>query len=395
MHFVMPAATTVARAKSAIALRPAINGATAFYDFANGTYWGPPVTHTRASEALGTNAAGVWQKYANNMHRTRTDRGMLSEVAATNLNTNYNAPVVSSPTTGLTPSGTATVSIVADATALSALVDSAIGTYAVKVDGGASGGTVTIAGAATADTHSFQIIARRFSGAGTPTAHLNTKGSQNITSATYVRLKSENITALAGDLLTITIPASTVVYFVLNQFELGAFCTTPIVVAGAAALRQADQMTIPLPGAINPLDWSVVATVYRESFTTSAGGLLSFGSSVNGSRFGFLGTGFGSGIQTLVIADGVGVANIVGGAAISTGAFHNVGASVRQDDFRQFRDGTADGADAAGTLTAPAGTVIGIGWDTLNGNLQPNAWIQKLAIYADLPQEQMKWLTTQ
>ncbi|MDH4229975.1 MAG: hypothetical protein OEW11_09590 [Nitrospirota bacterium] len=380
----------------AIALRPAINGATAFYDFANGTYWGPPVTHTRASEALGTNAAGVWQKYANDMHRTRTDRGMLSEVAATNLNTNYNAPASGSPTTAYTVTGTATVANIADTTALAAIVDPAICTYAIKVDGGASGGAVTVAGAATTAAHSFQLIARRFSGAGTITATLTgAKGSQNITSATYTRIKSENIAAAAGDLLTLTVPASTVLYFVLNQFELGAFCTTPIVVAGAAALRQADQMTIPLPGAINPLAWSVVATVYRESFTTIAGGLLSFGSTLNGSRFGFFGTGFGNGIQTLVIADGVGVANILGGAAISTGAFHNVGASVRQDDFRQFRDGTADGADAAGTPSAPAGTVIGIGWDTMNGSLQPNAWIQKLAIYpADLPQEQIKWLTT-
>lgn len=113
--------------------------------------------------------------------------------------------------------------------------------------GGASGGTVVIAGgigatgAASASLYARVTVGTSASFGITPAPTATT-----ISGSAYQYYTAENLTATAtSDTLVITLPASTTIRFILNQFEQGKCITPTIITAGATATRQKQftQMT--------------------------------------------------------------------------------------------------------------------------------------------------------
>ncbi|MDH4229639.1 MAG: hypothetical protein OEW11_07845 [Nitrospirota bacterium] len=391
---VLRAAAETDRARPATALRPAVNGAVAHYDFATGTQWGPALAMTRASTALGQKADGKWYPFSVNVLRTRTDRGALFELATTNLNTNYNAPTLSSSTAAYTTTGTALVDNQSNPGGVATVMDPAIGTHEVRLRGGASGGTVTIAGAAGAGAHSFQMYAR-LGVAPNATVDLGGKGAQTISNSNYTRIKSENIAATAGDKITFTLPIGSEVAFVLNSLETGAVCHSPVVVAGAAATRLGDQLILPSDGVMDGRDFSVVTEIYTENLSMPSPGILLVAGDPSNWRAcrvwgaanpGRVGLGVGS-------VPGTGV-NLVGSTPITLSTPTRLAYTFRDGDFRVFRSGVQDGVDAWGTVNALPPASVSIGWNGIAGGAQAEGWIKFLTIYPlALAPEQAKWLT--
>lgn len=173
--------------------------------------------------------------------------GILIENTRQNKLALYNAsPAV---TTGLSiSSGTAVLSVVSDAGALATAGLDAIGNgNVIRVNNAAQATTATLAFSTTfgnTNVHSFSLWGRVI------TAHsplITRSGSSpqtlSMSGNTYVRYKLENITGhIASDGVRLSIPPGCDFYFILHQLEEGAFCSSEIVAAGAAATRQGDRV---------------------------------------------------------------------------------------------------------------------------------------------------------
>lgn len=151
-------------------------------------------------------------------------------------------------TTGFAVSGTAAITLLADAAAITAAgLENVVTGNVYQITGGASGGAVTLPGTTgNTSAHSFSVFARVSAGASGALTHTGTSpGSAAITGAGYSRFKLENQTISgAGVQMQITAPANTTILFILPQIEQNPFCTSPVITAGAAATRQQDNITI-------------------------------------------------------------------------------------------------------------------------------------------------------
>ncbi|MCK5607209.1 hypothetical protein KAR91_35325, partial [Candidatus Pacearchaeota archaeon] len=164
------------------------------------------------------------------------------------------------PIPGMILSGdtAAVLSIVTDATELaSAGLDTLITSdkvYKLDNSGGAAVSNIDIGGALSAADHPLSAYARGAS-ASDDDIKLRTDNvdgtAQDLTNA-YVRY-DEVITALAADVTQIEIPAGDTVYFVLNQSEIGAAITSPIITDSTVGgvTREADDLQLPVADKTN------------------------------------------------------------------------------------------------------------------------------------------------
>lgn len=202
-------------------------------------------TYTRADTvATYRDSAGEMRLGASNTARFNYTKagvalGLLYEGTRINRCTNHNATPAA--TTNVTVTGTATVTLVADATAISnEKLGNVVTGNVFQLAGGASGGTAIITGATGATgACSASLYARDVVSSGASFGITPAPTAKAISGGAYARYLANNLTATATtDQMVITIPAGVTINFILNQLELGAFASTPIKTAGATATRQ-------------------------------------------------------------------------------------------------------------------------------------------------------------
>lgn len=226
------------------------------YDFTTGGTNFPFISLAGSGTQWEANSSGVYESFATTVPAIQASLGFAIPEGRTNKCTNYNA----NPTdlTNVTKSGDAasTLSVVDDTAALLAsglqnictsgkvykLDNSAGSTEAFAAIEGTSGNT---------NAHSFGAFVRG-SGGGRVLLSSGGAAAQNYPTlaATYQRVTAANKTpASTGQKMTCSATAGSVIYFILNQLEEGAFATSPIVVAGASATRAARVPSITGPAA--------------------------------------------------------------------------------------------------------------------------------------------------
>lgn len=241
------------------------------------------------------NSLGKWVTSTANNPRFDHDSsgnelGILIEGSRQNKNTNTN--VNPTETTNITTSGDAAgvLSVVSDTTELANAKLDAICTngnvFKADNSGGSTNFIVTLGGTCgNTNAHSISVFAR--AAVGTVTFQLSSgTGSVNIAVGGYARYLSENITVdNSARQARFVIAAGRSVFFILNQLEEGAFCTSPIVIAGAAATRQRDavsdtlfatrpyfnQSEMTIAGVVNYSEIANGLTDNHYSFATSSG----------------------------------------------------------------------------------------------------------------------------
>lgn len=168
-----------------------------------------------------------------------TQKGLRMEPGRQNKIGCYNA----SPTdwTGMTQFGGAVFSIADDTAALTAVGLHEVGNaHVFKIDNSAGGSDSGVYwGVTTGNTnpHAMSVWARTTTG-GAFISTLGGAGAAVFSGASYQRVLSENVTpANSGDSMAIVVPAGSVLYFILPQFEEGVYATGEIVTSGAAATR--------------------------------------------------------------------------------------------------------------------------------------------------------------
>lgn len=216
-------------------------------------------TYTRNDTvATARNASGKLATFTANTPRFDHDvlgnnLGILVEGSRSNKITIYNA----SPTdiTGVTAaSGTPVISIVTDATSLTAAGLDQIGNgNVIKIDNSGQGTNCDIDFSGTTgnvNPHSFSVWARETQNVMTRLKRSGS-GSNTVTiaGATYTRYKLENETPSATtNTMRITVNAGGIVYCLLHQVEETTFCSSEIVTSGASATRAADSVTLTTTG---------------------------------------------------------------------------------------------------------------------------------------------------
>ena len=208
---------------------------------------------TRASAATSQQSDGTWVSFASGQPRI-TNKGLLIEGSIRNKNANYNANPTN--TTGLTLGGdpSATLSVANDTAALATaglqnIVTSGM-VYKLDNSAGTAVASAQISGGTgNTNTHVGSVYIRVDSGS--YNLRLSSSGSSfgSGSNTAYIRKLwggSGTFNPPNGStLMNIRANAGSVVYFILNQLEESSFASSLIVVAGAAATREADNFTIP------------------------------------------------------------------------------------------------------------------------------------------------------
>lgn len=170
------------------------------------------------------------------------------EGSRTNVHTNQNYnPTV---TTGVTVAGgSGALSLVSDTAALAAAGLDQVCTngQVYLLDNSANGTTSYVeidAGTANTNPHSLSVYARADVGSGGTLNILGAAAAVAIPSTSYTFVKLENATPSAvGRKMRISAVAGRKVWFILNQMEEAANCSSTILISGAAATRSADRLT--------------------------------------------------------------------------------------------------------------------------------------------------------
>jgi hypothetical protein len=339
----------------------------------------PGYSFTRASAGYAQTAGGVLVPFASGAPRI-TDLGILVEEARQNKNTNTN--VNPANTTGLSGGGVALTTVVDDSAALAAI---GLTGNAFKCDNSGGGGSVFInfeGVPGNTNKHSFSIYWRGGNGAIDAGA-----GPTGVTgTGAYVRIKIENATpATSSTRAYIRVDAGQTVYFILNSFEEGAFCTSPIATAGSAVTRAADVARI--GSLVVPSAVTVVASATSASPNNSGAAMLfslDDGSSNNRVQISWSAIQ----LQLLIVAGGATqVANIgtwSAGPGKTAVAYSAVGAAL-----------AVKGAINAtsGAITVPTQNRLCIGSDR-NGGAQYNGYIDRLMVIgSEYSQAQLQGIT--
>lgn len=311
-----------------------------------------------------------------------SDLGLEVWEARTNRLAHHNA----APTgiTGVTPSGAGTAGglTATDATATmgagSALAAVRTGgtltgfVYMLDNSTGVGDATATIAGTVTDTTaHTASVFVRGDNGrVEIGGVAVNTFAA----SAIWTRLSGTRTPAVATEQMRIVAPAGKVVYFILAQLEKGAFATSPIIVAGAAATRNVPDIRRTLGADFNSVE-GFIGTRSKVAAGVTGNGVVVSIRAADTSNWHYL-QWIGS--TTLRSNTQVGGAN-TGGPIDRTGL---AGTTVQQSvygfkagDFAHAVGGAAPGVDTAGAVPTgtPASLRIGdVG--TVNGVIEQVKW---------------------
>ena len=244
----------------------------AWFDFQAGFVWvngvagdmASLVTCSRASTALFHGSDLAWRSFGNNVLR-RTDLGILREEARTNKCRNVNA----------NPDGALTnISKSGDTAATLAEVDDMVALVAAGLQHICTSGKVFLLDNSAGSSNAFAVVAGeagntsihtvsgyvRGAGTGIVDIHVGSGPTASATlTASYQRIFASAAVSNSTASLRVRAPAGSVVYFILTQYEEAISPSSPIVVAGAAASRAADSITVPLGSWFNQNEGTFLA----------------------------------------------------------------------------------------------------------------------------------------
>lgn len=363
------------------------SGLALYLDFLT-EYIDPRITYSGGANGTRVNSAGLivaatTPRFDYNPV-TLAPLGFLVEEARTNKATNENANPVTDAAWAIGGDVAATLTVVDDTAALAAAGLNGVCTSGkvYKFDNSAGVGFAFIIQAATTgntNKHSISVYART-----TGTANIEIAGGLGAVNlpvgAAYVRTKSENITpGSSSGKMAIVALAGAVVYFVLNDMEEGAFCTSVIVTAGAAVTRSADSAVMT---GTNFSDWFNPAEgTFAPEFTYGGDLVTSTAMSANDNTSNNIlevaGTNSGGvGPYAEVRVGGVVQASMSDGNAIANTTYKTA-FRYRANDFSFSHSGRSCVTDAAGTI--PSVSQLAIGNRLASSSF--NGWIRRLPYY--------------
>jgi hypothetical protein len=246
----------------------------AWFDFQSGFAWlhgvagdmASLVTCARASPALFHGSDLAWRSFGNNVLR-RSDLGILREEARTNKCRNFNANP-DGALTNITQSGdvAAILTEVDDVAALLAggLLGLCTSGKVFRLDNSAGSSNAFAVMAGNAGNINIHTVSAFVRGAGTGIVdiHVGTGPTASVPlTSFYQRISATAAISNSTACLRVRAPAGTVVYFILTQYEEAISPSSPIVVAGAAASRAADSITVPLGPWFNQNEGTFLAWV--------------------------------------------------------------------------------------------------------------------------------------
>ena len=314
-------------------------------------------TFTRATTAWTKLSSGLWASVGSGVARSSyigfntavsAYGGYLSEGAGTQLVT---------PTAAIrdmTDAAWVKTNVTAAKTATG--IDG-VASSATRLTAGAIGGSILQTLVAAASTRTYSVWLRRVSGTGTVTISqgattLNVMASLSSSTYTRVELSASVLNSAFG----ITLGTSgDVIDADFNQFEAGAFATTPMPAAGAA--RNADVLTYPTTGWLNPEAGTLFGQmVFNSSVTDNRALTINDG----GGNERFLLRASGSNANFFVV-DGAATQVALSDGAVSVGTVTKLAAAWATNDFAVTGNGGTVVTDTLGTL--PTVTTLHVGYD--------------------------------
>ncbi|MGB7587491.1 MAG: hypothetical protein WBM00_02155 [Solirubrobacterales bacterium] len=247
----------------------------------------------------------------------------------------------------------------------------------------------TLVAAATSRTYSAWV--RRKTGSGTiilrqGTATLDITALINLTTYTRVELNDNELNVAFGFQINTSGDAIEVDF---NQFEAGAFATTPMASAGAA--RNADVLTYPTSGWLNASAGTVLAQATVIVTVAAAKRIVEIHDGTANERIVLQDNG--SATSQYVVTDGAaGQVNLTSGTIVVGTAFKVAGAYA-VNDFALCFGGDAVQTDTTGTL--PTVTTLSIGVANTGTTVQLFGPIRRVSYFPQrLPDAQLQALTS-
>lgn len=181
-------------------------------------------------------------------------------------------------------------------------------------------------------------------------------------------------TVSTGGTVTCTVTGSPTI----AQLENGAFATSYIPAAGAAATRAADVAVVPsLAGWFNASEGTILTAGRTFADNGASRTLVHIDDGTTNNRI-MVNRNTGRIAAFTVSAGGVAQADITSGSAIADGASFKIASSFKQDDFSISANGAAVGTDTSGSI--PTVTTMRIGHRPGTVNLF-NGWFERIAFY--------------
>ena len=344
----------------------------------------PGTTFSRASEALNADAAGQWYAFASGTLRV-TSAGCFFGESTTNKCTNYNAK----PTdlTGVSRFGDAasTLTRVDATTELRAagygpLIDAGkMNGFVYKLDNsaGATSAGANIGGAVgNTNTHTVSAVGWTTSGSGAYISFDGASGAQTFPPTTPTRTSRGGTPASSSTNAYIIAPAGCVVLFILNQLEEKANMTSPVIVSGASATRNADVLASANDN--NPTAYTVVAEFTIPLTGPPFGRVWGYDDGTTSNRVMLLFDRAAGKLTAQVDTGGVTQAGLDLGS-VTPGQTYKVAFAVAANDFAAIRTGGTLATDTSGTV--PSTNQFGCGCSPASGN-QFGGLVRRIQRYA-------------
>jgi hypothetical protein len=285
----------------------------------------------------------------------------LQENTITNKATNHNANPTDLTNVTFTnaANGLATCTVVDDSAALAAAglseVCSTGKVYRLDNTLGANAAFVLFSGGAgNTNTHVVSAFIRGGTGDVRPSS---AAGLAFAASAGYVRRDSGPVVpGGAGTTSRISVNAGQDVYFILNQYEENTIATSPIVIAGATATRNLDNLSYPFASS-GDITLFADCVFAANADTVNAESVLTVHDGTNNERVALSRLSGGS-MNGLVVDGGTAQASLNVGLVLGG---QRCGAAVRakQDDCKTCANGALSAGDIAATM--PTTTTLHVG----------------------------------
>lgn len=275
------------------------------------------VTFTRASAVWLRNDAGVYTQFGSGVAAINSD-GLLCEPLRVNRCTNYNAAPDAAKTNISVSAGTVVRALRVKQLADAGLANICSSGYVWRLNNTTGSSiTITLGGTVSGTNAAAVSLFAWVTGAACTIQITGAKGAQLIgTNDGFERFVSESIGSVAGtEQMQIVVPAGACIEWVLNQLEQGAnttvaSVTSPIVIAGAVATRNATVVSI--PGSILPTNnYAVVFDLLSHTTHGDSGNPCAIHALIDGSNR-----------MLFTIANGVNLNRIVAASAQNAYAKH-------------------------------------------------------------------------